>query len=106
MSQEIDQTGWISRLPNRSVLSIKGPDSTAFLQGLISNDMGLFRQEGRDRAAIFASFLNVKGKVLFDAILAKPRLANQDGDDVEYWVDVAEYDQEAVMKHLKVRTVI
>lgn len=43
----------------------------------------------------------MKGKILFDAIICKPRLANQETGDVEYWLDVADYDVEAVLKHLK-----
>jgi hypothetical protein len=37
-------------------------------------DIKLFDREP-DRAAIFTGFLNVKGKILFDAIVVKPRLA-------------------------------
>ena len=65
----------ISKLSNRSMISIQGPDATAFLQNLITADIKLFEKDGHDRAAIFTSFLNVKGKVLFDAIIVKPRLA-------------------------------
>jgi hypothetical protein len=45
--------------------------------------------------------VQVKGKVMFDAIVAKPRLANQ-YKDTEYWIDVADYDADALYKHLKV----
>ena len=64
--------------------------------------MNLFKSEGKERAALFTTFLNVKGKILFDAIICKPRLANQESGDVEYWVDVADYDAETILKHLKV----
>lgn len=62
--------------------------------------MKLFEKD-KNRAAIFTSFLNVKGKTMFDAIIAKPLIANQDGDDVEYWVDIAAADSEEVFKHFK-----
>lgn len=96
--------GWVNMLVNRKVISIRGPDSTAFLQGLITQDMNIFTKEGKDRAAIFTGFLNVRGKLLFDAIIAKPLLANQDSGDTEYWVDVADYDCDDFLKHLKVWT--
>jgi hypothetical protein len=37
-------------------------------------------------------------------MIAKPLLANQREDDMEYWVDVAGEDCEEAMKHLKVMT--
>jgi folate-binding Fe-S cluster repair protein YgfZ len=51
---------------------------------------------------VFTTFLNVKGKILFDAIIAKPLIANQREDDMEYWIDVSGADAEAAIKHLKV----
>ncbi len=49
----------------------------------------MFKKDGSERAAIFTTFLNVKGKIIFDAILAKPVIANQKDDDMEYWMEVA-----------------
>ena len=50
--------------------------------------MGLLTE--KERAAIFTCFLNPKGKLLFDAIIAKPLLAEQkEGSMMEYWMDVA-----------------
>ena len=37
--------------------------------------MKIFKDEGERRAAIFTAFLTVKGKVMFDAIIVKPKLA-------------------------------
>ena len=56
--------------------------------------MKIFKLEGPSRAAIFTAFLTAKGKVMFDAIIIKPRLAGQDDDagDIEYWLDVHEKD--------------
>jgi len=36
--------------------------------------MSLFSSE-KDRAAIFTTFLNAKGRMMFDAIIVKPLLA-------------------------------
>ena len=44
--------------------------------------------ESEDRAAIYTSFLNVKGKTMFDAFVVKPKLAGQTKEDMEYWVDL------------------
>jgi hypothetical protein len=66
----------------------------------MTQDMELFKKE--DRAAIFTTFLTVKGKIIFDAVIAKPLLANQRDDDLELWVDVAGEDGETALKHLKV----
>lgn len=62
--------------------------------------MALF-EESNERAAIYTSFLNVKGKTMFDAIIVKPRLAGQTTDDMEYWVDVHQSDIEPLRKHLR-----
>jgi hypothetical protein len=37
--------------------------------------MNLFEKEKPGRAAIFSAFLNAKGKVLFDSMIIKPKLA-------------------------------
>ena len=44
--------------------------------------------ESPERAAIYTSFLTVKGKTMLDAFVVKPRLAGQSEDDMEYWVDI------------------
>lgn len=38
---------------------------------------------------------------MFDAIIAKPKLASQSEKDMEFWIDVHEKDAEALLKHLK-----
>lgn len=68
----------------------------------MTQDINLFKKDGSSRAAIFTSFLTVKGKIIFDAIIAKPLLANQQDDDIEFWMDVAAEDGETALKHLKV----
>ena len=87
------------------MLSIRGADSQTFLQGLMTQDINIFkRKDGKtaERAAIFSTFLNVKGKIIFDAIVAKPLLANQSDQDMEFWMEVADEDQAEALKHLKV----
>ena len=56
----------------------------------MTQDINMFKKDGgKERAAIFTTFLNVKGKIIFDAILAKHLLANQREDDMEFWMEVA-----------------
>lgn len=53
-------------LADRSVISVTGPESRAFLQGLVSNDMA---DCGPGRA-IYAALLTPQGKILFDFFVA------------------------------------
>jgi len=63
----------IFKLTDRGIVSVSGEDATAFLQGLITNDMNLF-QKNSNQAAIFSLFLNPKGRILFDGIIVKSHL--------------------------------
>lgn len=49
-------------LPDRGVVSVTGSDAKAFLQGIITNDMGLLAAQ----RAIHAGLLAPQGKILFD----------------------------------------
>jgi folate-binding protein YgfZ len=51
-----------TRLSDRRVLRVSGPDAYKFLQGVITNDLNR-TQEG---AAVHAGLLNPQGKILFD----------------------------------------
>ena len=88
-------------LTQRNIVSVRGPDATKFLQNLTSQDMRIFDNEKPERAAVNACFLNPKGRVLFDAMIVKPQLAGQNGDEVEYWIDVADLDTQDLMLHMK-----
>lgn len=67
----------IALLPDRGVVSVTGADAGKFLDGLITNDLGLLSSQG----AIFAGLLSPQGKVLFDFFVMK------DGDG--YLLDTA-----------------
>lgn len=54
-------------LPHRALLKIQGHDTNAFLQGLITNDMGLLQEPGL--GAMYAHMLNVQGRTLYDILL-------------------------------------
>lgn len=54
-------------LPNRSILSVSGPDARQFLQGLISNDM----RKVSPSQAIWAALLTPQGKFLHDFFITE-----------------------------------
>ena len=52
----------LAALPERSVIAIEGDDRIAFLQGLVSNDVGA----AAPRRAVWAALLTPQGKWLAD----------------------------------------
>ena len=76
-------------LENRAVLAVAGPDAAAFLQGLITHDIGLIAP-GR---ALFAGLLSPQGKALFDFHLHA-------GDADTLLIDVADTVAAALLKRL------
>ncbi|XP_054011572.1 putative transferase CAF17 homolog, mitochondrial [Hylaeus anthracinus] len=82
----------LEHLKTKSLLRIRGKETSDFLQGLITNDM---KHLNEGAANLYALFLNIKGRVLYDVIVYKSQ-----EDDVYY----IECDSEAVdslQKHLK-----
>lgn len=63
------------KLENRGLIKISGPDSHDFLQGLITNDMGLLKAQ----PCIYAFLLTPQGKFLHDFFII------QHGN--ELWID-------------------
>jgi tRNA-modifying protein YgfZ len=57
----------MSLLDDRGVVAVTGQDAGTFLDGLITNDMGLLAKQG----AIFAGLLSPQGKILFDFFVVK-----------------------------------
>jgi folate-binding Fe-S cluster repair protein YgfZ len=55
-------------LSSRSVLSLSGPDSTKFLQGLVSNDIIHLGSSAR-LGAVYAGFFSAPGRVLHDTFI-------------------------------------
>lgn len=63
MTQEIGYT----KLPDRGLLRISGPDRRAFLQGLVSNDVNLLDRQ----PCVYACFLTPQGKFLHDMFISE-----------------------------------
>ncbi len=57
----------IALLPDRGVVSVKGPDARDFLDNLITNDMGLLDTHD----ALHAGLLTPQGKILFAFFIVK-----------------------------------
>lgn len=96
----------LEKLTGRSLIRVQGPQSLEFLQGLITNDMNhlsgnsgnssLIQTESESKS-MFTMFLNKAGRVLYDAIIYKPK-PNEDTYLVECDVRI---DKE-LQTHLKV----
>ena len=54
-------------LPDRGVLELTGPESRAFLQGIITNDIDRLATD----TALYAALLTPQGKFLFDFFLVE-----------------------------------
>ncbi|KAK2822532.1 hypothetical protein Q5P01_022597 [Channa striata] len=55
------------RLHHRTVFKIHGHDTSPFLQGIITNDVGLLTEPGL--TALYSHMLNVQGRTLYDILL-------------------------------------
>jgi folate-binding protein YgfZ len=75
-------------LADRSVVSVAGPESRTFLQGLISNDIA----EAQHGRAIYAALLTPQGKILFDFFVAEA--------DSGFLLDCAAARQAELLKRL------
>lgn len=82
----------LEHLKSKSLLRVKGKETSDFLQGLITNDMKHF-EEGA--ANSYALFLNIKGRVLFDVIVYKSQ-----EDDV-YYIECDSQSVDLLQKHLR-----
>ncbi|KAJ4372609.1 ccr4 associated factor [Didymella sp. IMI 355093] len=86
----------IAPLSHRRLISLSGPDTVKFLQGLITNNVHADRNQ-----PFFAAFLDSRGRVLWDIFVwVYPELLAEKGDWSCY-VEVDASEAEALRKHLK-----
>ncbi len=84
---------YVAVLPNRGVLRLTGKDRAAFLQGLITNDVGKITVE----QGIYAALLSPQGKFQYDLFVT----ACTDADGQESWLIDCDRDRaEALLKRL------
>ncbi|XP_076657469.1 iron-sulfur cluster assembly factor IBA57, mitochondrial [Halictus rubicundus] len=82
----------LEHLKNRSLLQISGMETSNFLQGLITNDMKHI-EEGASN--LYTVFLNIKGRVLYDAIIYKSQ------EDNVFYIECDSQAADPLQKHLK-----
>uniref|UniRef100_H2ZXG7 Iron-sulfur cluster assembly factor IBA57, mitochondrial n=2 Tax=Latimeria chalumnae TaxID=7897 RepID=H2ZXG7_LATCH len=93
------------RLSQRDLLAVRGPDSVALLQGLVTNDVELLRPGGAagtgegGRRALYAHLLNVQGRTVADLLLYRQDKAP--GQEVSILLECDQAALDMVQKHLK-----
>ena len=86
----------ITPLSHRRLISLSGPDTVKFLQGLITNNVHADRDQ-----PFFAAFLDSRGRVLWDVFVwVYPELLAEKGTWSCY-IEVDASELEALRKHLK-----
>lgn len=84
----------LETLSHRSLLKLQGPDTVNLLQGLVTNDVLTLANNGV--GSLYALFLNIKGRVLFDTIIYK--IPESD----TYLLEVDKAASSSVQKHINV----
>lgn len=92
--QQIDSG--IAPLPHRRLISVSGPDTVKFLQGLITNNVHVDRNQ-----PFYAAFLDSRGRVLWDVFVwVYPALLAEKGT-WNCYIEVDGSEVGALRKHLK-----
>ncbi|XP_056912299.1 putative transferase CAF17 homolog, mitochondrial isoform X2 [Takifugu flavidus] len=82
-------------LPHRAIVKLQGQDTSPFLQGLITNDVGLLEEP--EPKAMYAHMLNVQGRTLYDIILYRESDA---GPSV--FIECDSTVKDALLRHFKI----
>lgn len=86
----------IAPLPQRRLISVSGPDTVKFLQGLVTNNVHVDQDQ-----SFFAAFLDSRGRVLWDVFVwVYPALLAERGAWSCY-IEVDATEVDALRKHLK-----
>ncbi|KAG5327431.1 CDPF1 protein, partial [Pseudoatta argentina] len=82
----------LERLIDRSILRVNGNEASFFLQGLITNDM---KHLDEGAPSIYTLFLNIRGRVMCDAIVYKSEESNL------YYIECDSQIVDSLQRHLK-----
>lgn len=97
------QAGY-TRLTNRSLISISGVDSPAFLQGLTTQNVLAPKGQSLPKSAFYTAFLNSQGRVLNDAFIY-PYLPTDNSasstSDPAYLIEVDTSEVKNLLKHFR-----
>lgn len=93
-----------ARLTNRRLIALSGPDAAKFLNGLITNNVDPKRTE-----PFYAAFLDARGRMLHDVFIwtypnmhsQKEMIGGRGMGDWACYIDVADNEVQALVKHLK-----
>lgn len=85
----------IARLSSRRLISLRGPDSTKYLQGVITNDI---YKEG-SKGGFYSAFLNAQGRVLNDVWIYRDVNGGKGGES--WLIEVDAKEVEVLAKHIK-----
>ncbi|XP_078120158.1 iron-sulfur cluster assembly factor IBA57, mitochondrial [Sander vitreus] len=83
-------------LPHRTLLKIQGQDTSPFLQGIITNDMGLLEVPGL--SAMYSHMLNVQGRTLYEIMLYSLKETDA-GQGV--FLECDSLIKDSILRHLK-----
>ncbi|CAO3625724.1 unnamed protein product [Cunninghamella blakesleeana] len=98
--QELDalhQGHHYSSIPKRYLLEMEGPDSSKFLQGLITNHMPLISSGG---AGFYSAFLTPQGRMLYDVFIY-PINVGENFPHPKFIIDAPFVPGNPILKHLK-----
>jgi folate-binding protein YgfZ len=83
-----------AHLRNRRLISLRGPDSSHYLQGVITANIS---PSTRRSTGFYAAFLNAHGRVLNDVFIYPDQAANRDA----WLIEVDASEAERLYKHIK-----
>jgi folate-binding protein YgfZ len=92
----------IAPLPHRRLVSVSGPDTEKFLQGLVTNDVTKFvEEESSSSAAFYSAFLDARGRVLWDVFIYTKKELVARTDEWSCYIEVDFGEVEALVKHIR-----
>ena len=92
--------GQLTKITNRTIISMRGPDVPKFLQNTLTADVTQLDKVD-DHRCVYGLFLNPKGRIFTDAFVIKPYLPENKTGELVYWVDIDKQYFELVFKYFQ-----